>query len=498
MKVLIRADASLAIGFGHVARCLTLAQALRKGGAVVTFACRSLPGNALAQIAEQGFPAIGLPSHYPQDPVPSDIEASIDWQADFAAVQAAFTSQPAFDWLLVDHYGLDARWQQAARSMAGHIAVIDDLANRQHDADLLLDQNQTANTAAYARLIPAQCQALLGPHYALLRPEFTGEPIVIAPQIRHVVVSFGGVDAGGETFKALDALAAFPQLEVDIVAGAANPAWAQLQQRAAGQTLWRLHRFVSDFAALMREADLFIGAGGGTSWERAALGLPTICIAVAANQHANAEQLALMGVHRYLGLAETVSVQHLQQAIGEMSADINVRRGYAQHSRALVDGQGARRVAAALLTRCLQLRRATLDDAQLLFDGRNAPLVRRWSLDSAPIAWEQHLSWLTRTLQRPDRLLLIGEGPGGSVGMLRYDRSATQAERAEVSIYLFAGQEGMGWGQALLAMGDRQLTQHWPDVVAIDATVLPGNAASIKLFRQAGYQQADTHFVRIL
>ncbi|MGQ5522533.1 UDP-2,4-diacetamido-2,4,6-trideoxy-beta-L-altropyranose hydrolase [Chitinimonas sp. PSY-7] len=495
MRVLVRTDASLAIGFGHVARCLTLAHALCKGGALVTFACRSLPGNALAQISGQGFPVFALPGQYPQDTTHSNIEALIDWQADLAALQAEMDEQPPFDWVLVDHYGLDAGWEKAARAIASHIAVIDDLANRPHDADVLLDQNLTATAAAYADLVPAKCQMLLGPRYALLRPEFSGEPIAIAPQVGRVLVSFGGVDVGGETFKVLDALAAFPALEVDIVAGAANPRWAQLQQRVAGHSSWWLQRFVSDFAVLMRQVDLFIGAGGGTSWERAALGLPTVCIAIAANQEANAEQLSRQGVHRYLGPSQAVTVAALKQVINELIADTSARQAYAAQSRALVDGQGTRRMAAALLTRGLRLRPATLEDAQLLFDGRNAEHVRRWSRNSDPITWEQHLNWLTHTLQLSDRLLLIGEGPGGPVGMLRYDRSATTPERAEVSIYLFAGREGMGWGQALLARGDKQLKHHWPAVVAIDATVLAGNEVSQKLFRQAGYQQSGEHFV---
>ena len=138
------------------------------------------------------------------------------------------------------------------------------------------------------------------------------------------------------------------ELEVDFVAGADNPAWAQMQALAASRPNWRLHSFVSDFYRLMTEADLFVGAGGGTSWERAAMGLPTICIAVSNNQQANGEVMAASGAHVYLGAREQVSVEQLRQAIGFVAGNQGLRQSLAEHSRQLVDGRGAQRVAAAL------------------------------------------------------------------------------------------------------------------------------------------------------
>ncbi|WP_269532004.1 UDP-2,4-diacetamido-2,4,6-trideoxy-beta-L-altropyranose hydrolase [Chitinimonas sp. BJYL2] len=496
MRVLIRADASLAIGSGHVVRCLTLANALRDQGAVVSFASRELPGNALARIADAGFAVLVLPASYPGDRA-GNIESLIDWQADLAALQTQLAGQPPFDWLLVDHYGLDAQWQRSARAFAQRIAVIDDLANRPHDADLLIDQNLTATADAYAPLIPASCQTLLGPRYALLRPEFRVPAPTIRAKADRVVVNFGGVDAGGETFKAMEALAGLP-IHADIVAGSANPAWDALQAKAQGQANWTLHRHVADFAALMQQADVFIGAGGTTSWERAALGVPTLCIAVADNQEPNAQALHAAGIHQYLGRDRHVTASQLGKAISDLLADAPRRQSYADKSRALVDAKGTQRVAAAMLHACLTLRPATLDDAQRLFDGRNAENVRRWSINSEPISWDAHIDWLTRTLANPDRQLWIAESANGPVGVLRYDRNADLPDRAEVSIYLFAGREGVGWGGALLQAGDAAIARLWPALRAIDATVLPDNTASLKLFVQAGYREHNGHFERVL
>ena len=347
MRVLIRADASPAIGSGHIARCLTLARVLREQGATVAFACRSLSGQPLDRLAGLGFQTFALPASYPGE-CAQDIEAPLPWQADIAALRAALQDQPRFDWVLVDHYGLDRQWQQAARQWAPRIAAIDDLANRRHEVDLLLDQNFSGTPQAYAGLIDAECRTLLGPHFALLREEFRCPPIAIRERASRVLVNFGGFDAASQTHKAMLALSAFDDLQVDFVAGAGNPAWAQMQELAAGRGHWRLHAYVSDFSRLMAEADLFIGAGGGTSWERAALGLPTLCISVAGNQEANARLLAEAGMHVYLGASEQVSIEQIRQAVAALVGDYPLRQSLAQRSRQLVDGQGASRVAAAL------------------------------------------------------------------------------------------------------------------------------------------------------
>ncbi len=495
MRVLIRADASAAIGSGHVARCLTLARVLCDSGAEVVFACRELPGNALIRLAQEGFRTFVLPAGYPGENLALGIEAPLPWQADIAALGTLLAAEPAFDWIVVDHYGLDHQWQAAARQWARQIAAIDDLNNRRHAVDILFDQNFTANDPEYAQRALQPCRHLFGPRYALIRDEFRRDPIPIKARPNRLLVNFGGLDGVGETWKAMLALADFKDLEVDFVAGTSNPRLAQMQVMVVDRPHWRLQTFVSDFAALMARADLFIGAGGGTSWERAALGLPTLCIAVADNQQANAERLAEVGAHVYLGRSEEVDVDSLRQAIGFLLGNVSLRRSLAEQSRRLVDGLGARRFAVALAGSSLALRRVTVEDSRLLFDGRNAESVRRASLNSEPIGWAAHQAWLAASLIRPGRLLLIAEAADGPVGVLRYDLAG---DRAEVSLYLFPGRAGLGWGRALLARGEEAVRERWPQVTAIDAQVLPDNPASIELFRHGGYIQSVCRFERVL
>ncbi|SDT38841.1 UDP-2,4-diacetamido-2,4,6-trideoxy-beta-L-altropyranose hydrolase [Pseudomonas sp. Z003-0.4C(8344-21)] len=495
MRVLIRADASPTIGSGHIARCLTLARVLKQQGSHVAFACRRLPGHRLDALSAEGFETFALPERYRDEDPLQAIESMLPWQFDIDALGQCLDGQAEFDWIIVDHYGLDHHWQTAARRWAHRIAAVDDLATRRYSVDLLLNQNMSGLSENYAPLLPAGCRTLLGPRYAMLREEFDCAAIEIKPTARRVVVNFGGFDAAMQTHHAMLALADFNELQVDFVAGADNPAWAQMQTLAETRPNWRLHSFVSDFYQRMTEADLFIGAGGGTSWERAALGLPTICIAVSNNQQANGEVMAAAGAHVFLGAREQVSVEQLRDAVGFVANNFYLRQGLAERSRQLVDGRGAERVAAALAGAVLKLRPATLDDAQLLFDGRNAEAVRRGSLDSSVIDWPQHLDWLTASLRNPQRLLLIAEADDGAVGVVRYDLRGFDAE---VSLYLLEGRIGLGWGRALLARGEAFVTMHWPQLQAINARVLPGNSPSLNLFRDAGFSQEACVFTRVL
>ncbi|MQG96050.1 UDP-2,4-diacetamido-2,4,6-trideoxy-beta-L-altropyranose hydrolase [Pseudomonas sp. MN1F] len=488
MKVLIRADASSSIGIGHTARCLTLAQALRAQGAQVSFACCLLDGHRRVAIEQAGFEVFAWrqPKHLP------GIE---HWAADIAALRAVLPANAGFDWVIVDHYALDARWEQAARAFARRIAVIDDLADRDHAADLLLDQNFGASEARYATRLTAACRRLLGPRYALVRPAFQGPAITPPPQARRVLVSFGGFDVAGMLPRTLQALAGLEGLQVTCIAGLGSAQGEELVRLCAGREGWELHDYVDDMPARMAAADLFIGAAGGTTWERAALGLPSLCVSVADNQRGAAEAMARAGMHLYLGDAEQVDVPALRQAIALLLGNQGLRQSFAERSRSLVDGRGAQRVAVALLGEHLVLRPARTEDARLLFDGRDAPEVRRRSQQGQALHWPEHQAWLAATLADRQRLLLIAESADGPVGSVRYDRLPGQ--RARVSLYLFAGRFGLGWGRALLARGEACARQRWPDLLAIEAQVLPDNQASLQLFAGAGFVQSPCSFERV-
>ncbi len=290
MKITIRTDSSTVIGTGHLMRCLALAERMRQDGAEVEFICRDLPGNMTALVGQSGFKLHLL--SYVNVPCYSKGYASwlgVRWFTD-AYDTSDILSAGKPDTLIVDHYSLDARWEERQRPFAGHIFVIDDLANRHHDCDLFLDQNLHKNPEErYEMLLSENCAKLFGPSYALLRPEFAEARRNIRlrdGQVKRILVFFGGSDPGNETGKALEAISGFNRrdITVEVVVGSANLHLKEIQKQCASIPGANLYRQVNNMAEFLAQADLSLGAGGTTTWERCSVGLPSIIISVAENQ----------------------------------------------------------------------------------------------------------------------------------------------------------------------------------------------------------------------
>lgn len=359
MRAAFRADASVEIGTGHVMRCLTLADALHESGAECLFLCRQHNGHLLDLIAKRGHEAIALPLHeadWPaSDPgLPAHAHwLGTDWVTDAADSSEALAGR-YIGWLVVDHYALDRRWEQAMRPHCRRLMVVDDLADRPHDCDLLLDQNLGRRAEDYRGLLPPEARTLIGPHYALLRPEFAAlrtESLARRehPELGHLLVTMGGVDKDNATGAVLDALAGCdlpPDLRITVVLGPHAPFLAQVRARA--ETMPRPTRVlagVGDMARLMADADLAIGAAGSTSWERCCLGLPTIQTVLAENQLMIADALAQADV------AITIDVTSLDHSLPGFLKDGSLMNRVLKQSHAarlISDGYGAGRIASLL------------------------------------------------------------------------------------------------------------------------------------------------------
>jgi UDP-2,4-diacetamido-2,4,6-trideoxy-beta-L-altropyranose hydrolase len=477
MKIAIRADSSWSIGTGHVMRCLALAHVLRERNAEVTFVCRELPGDIRSTIAANGFALATLASQ---------TGSAVDSAADAAYTISAIGHA---DWIVVDHYGLDAAWERSVRSSASQIFVIDDLANREHDADLLLDQNfHPASSHRYIALVSPECQLLMGPRYALLRSEFASARARVSARpgaVKNIVVSFGGSDPSGMTLRAIDALQNIPlgTARVDIIAGLANPRITEIQQRA-GKNGFQCHPS-ADVAALFSSADLAIGAGGGTSWERACLGVPSIIVALADNQEPGGSALGTSGYGLYLGRAEDLTDAELQSSISTLLHNESLRHFFSMHSMELVDGKGVDRVVRAMMPVAVTLRLAMEADSQNVHRWRNAEHVRLASLDQREIPWEQHERWFHASLENPTRALMIAEHANDPVGVLRYDFCG---EQATVSIYLVGSNAGKGFGPSILTAGNRWMRENHPEIENVLAEIREENQASHSAFLNAGYR----------
>ena len=355
----------MSIGSGHVMRCRTLARELQRRGAAVSFLCRRQTGD-LISLLEQEFPVLALPE---QPLAPCEglegrelyggwlgcSQATDAAQCLQALAQAGITSA---SWLVADHYGLDARWE--AQLLAGladsdatpRLLVIDDLADRPHQADLLLDQNffGEATDQRYQGLVPPQCRQLLGPHYALLGPEYTQLHPLVPPrtELRRVLVFFGGVDPANLTGRALEALMdpALAHLAVDVVLGRQSPHRKAVEELMARRPHTTLHGPLPSLAGLIARADLAIGAGGATTWERACLGLSSLVVAIAANQLPLAQALDQASHLQLLGDGASVSVEKIRSA---MLARI-AQPAHGGAGSVLTDGAGSTRVADLILS----------------------------------------------------------------------------------------------------------------------------------------------------
>jgi UDP-2,4-diacetamido-2,4,6-trideoxy-beta-L-altropyranose hydrolase len=371
MKVVIRVDASIRMGMGHLVRCRTLASALRARGVAVHFVCRAHPGHQIDALRAEGYQVSALPAPPPADVRDGDYAAwlGVSQQQDavetldalarhreLQSVAVPTGTDARADWLVVDHYGLSAEWQQMLRSSVSRILVIDDLANRDHDCDLLLDQNYAPDGAdRYAAHVPTHAGLLIGPKYALLRPEYAEARRGLNrsfDQPNRVLVFFGGSDPDDLTGRALSALSqpGLADLSVEVVVGATNPHRESIIALATGRPNTQVHLPRPHLADLMSAADLCVGAGGATTWERCCLGLPSLVVSIAENQRASCKALAEAGLIDYMGHADRSTIESIRASVLWLTQDPERYRAMAAASGRLVDGGGTKRVVDAFFS----------------------------------------------------------------------------------------------------------------------------------------------------
>lgn len=333
-------------------RCLTLAEALRSRGAICHFVSRRNPGNLIELIEQRGFVVYPLPSA----PEPFDLFA-VNWRTDASETSKVLAGLDA-DWLVVDHYGLSAEWEEQRALPSCRRFVIDDLSNRDHVADILLNQNLGADAKAYTGRVPENCLILAGARYALLRPEF--QMLRDAKQAigedqeqpeRNLLISFGGSDPPNATGWVLGQIAAQPlpdNWKVTVVMGSGALALEGVKEKAASiGPLVKLIENTLNMAELMQASDLALGAGGATSWERCCLGLPTILVVLAENQQPAADALSSVGASLNIRLGDDAA---LGMALGALTGDSARRATMSRAARAVCDGGGVARVVEAMLS----------------------------------------------------------------------------------------------------------------------------------------------------
>jgi UDP-2,4-diacetamido-2,4,6-trideoxy-beta-L-altropyranose hydrolase len=337
MNIVFRVDSSIQMGTGHVMRCLTLAQILKENGVNVEFICRKHEGSLIDKIRSSGFVVHELKVFE---------KAEVDTKLAHSHWLGATQQQDAddcidilkaekFNWLIVDHYALDSQWQKRLKPYYEKLMVIDDLADRKHQCDVLLDQTFGRQQEDYLALIPEDCKLLLGSQYALLRPEFAKWRAYSLerrskPEFKQLLINMGGVDVDNVTEKILDRLESCNlsnDMSITVVMGGSAPYLERVKSKSITLPYkTEVKVDVGNMAELMANADIAIGASGSTTWERCCLGLPTIQLITAYNQEFIASKLNKINAIKLVEIDDVVenleNFQHWMKSTGESASKV--------------------------------------------------------------------------------------------------------------------------------------------------------------------------------
>ncbi len=474
-----RCDATAAIGLGHVARCQALAKRLEWLGWDYRFAVSTASLDAADRfVARDKLVDVGSDRGREPDALAHALPAGCDL-------------------LVVDHYGWDGKLEEKCRPLAPRIMVIDDLADQPHACDIVLDQTLGRDARDYAGRVP-DAQMLLGSTFALLRDEFRqARPAALARRerdgypLQRVLLAFGGTDPAGLTLPALNLLRG-SAWTVDVMTSSANPRLDEIRTAVAGHGgQVTLHIDEGDVAGLMSACDVAVGAGGGSAWERCAVGLPALVFVIADNQTQVVSALVAAGA------AQSCDMAALPDALNQLNGS-EALAVLSRQAAKVCDGLGTVRVAAALAGqetdgrgRICRLEAADESHKELVFAWQSAPGNRQFARTPAAPSWSEHAAWYDRCLADPARLLFVATVEGRPAGSLRLDEMPDGAR--EVSILLDPASQGEGIGKAVLRLGRRLAPG-----CRLVAEIRPENGASLRVFETCGYRPIGrNHFVHL-
>ncbi len=493
MKIAIRVDSSLQIGSGHVMRCLTLADIL-KNDAEILFLCRPHEGNLIFHIREKGFLVRVLEK--PTGISDSNLIHS-EW---LGATQKQEIDQclnllreEYFDWMIVDHYALDIVWQSAMKKYYKKLLVIDDLGDRKHSCDVLLDQNHGSNQRKYYNLVPKKCLLLMGPEFALLREEFAkmrnkSLKRRLDPVLKKILINLGGVDKKDQTteiLKRLNDCNLNNKIEIIVVLGQKAPHLNSVKD-AANNSLYNVtvKTGVSEFAQLMSSADLAIGAGGTTTWERCCLGLPTIQLVIAENQRALTDALSSIEALIYLD-----SLDDIQSAI--IMAQKNLK-DLSINSLSLVDGMGAKRVASMIcMSNFCELNLTPYQcqskrDLLSILKMRNDYRIRKWMNNKETISQNSHFNFVHNLFNKKDCRYLVLRENHKIIGTLNFTKINAINETAEFGLYANPFLKEKGRGEKLINAAVIYAKEYL-HLCRLNLVVLPENKSAINLYKKFNF-----------
>jgi UDP-2,4-diacetamido-2,4,6-trideoxy-beta-L-altropyranose hydrolase len=471
--LVIRVDANVAIGTGHVMRCLALAQAWQDSEGDCVFAMAESTPAVEQRLRREGMKVERL--------------AAVAGTREDTKQVGRLARENNARWIVLDGYHFDSAYQRAIKAEEFKLLCVDDQGRAEtYSADLVLNQNLHANMSLYSRRDSAT-RLLLGPRYAMLRREFhacrTWRRTI--PEIGgKILVTMGGSDPNNLTMKVIEGIRQLSNLEVEtvVLVGGSNPHLHALEASIPAQKAVRLVTDSTNVAEWMAWADVAVAGAGTTFWEMCYMGLPGILLVLAENQKCVAEASVKFGIAWNLEHETEVSVSTLSRKLAELLSSKETRAAQSKKGRKLIDGRGAKRVAALLAG--LELRRAVASDCEVFWQWACDPDARAASFHNNGISWEEHKKWFRTKLSDPHAILYTATTKTDEpLGAARYQ---IEGKRAVLSINLDARFRGRGWGYKLLAVAVQKVFDD-SAVEFVDAYVKPANEASLKLFMGAGF-----------
>ena len=495
LKVAVRTDASPIIGTGHFMRCLALLEELNDQLSqldiklTVSFISVETTTFCEAELLEKGFNLVKLSSN-----------SQFEMEQDSKSTEKTLELLGHQHLLIVDSYAIQDPWySQKIKTYCDKILVIDDLANRTHSCDFLLDQTLDTDGKRYNKLVPKDCNLLTGKLYMLLRNDFLKwrEKALLKRKnttvIKELFINMGGSDTEHLNRLVIEAIYQVNQILKcpinAILVIPSNSSSLSFFEAFSKDNPWlKVITDAKNMSQLMYQADIAIGASGSSAWERCCLGLPTLAVELADNQALVLDKLSSKGAIINLGKSSLLSVENIKFAISKLIGSQTLYQSMVKNAAACCDGRGTKRALKVLNLSSVYLKVASEQDKQVLFQWQSQKVVRKYSRTNHKISFEEHCQWYEQVLKDPTRHLYIiterwADKSEVPVGMLRLDK---QEQSYEVSILIDPSQHGRGLAEQTLYSIPEKFKSH-----KIKATVHPENQASQTLFSKAGFKRVE-------
>jgi UDP-2,4-diacetamido-2,4,6-trideoxy-beta-L-altropyranose hydrolase len=506
-RIAFRVDVSINIGTGHFMRCLTVANSLSKYRIKSVFFCRDLDNISQDILIENKHEFYNLSTAgIDEKSVTKDGPDSFS-HADWLVVSQEADANQCIEelkkhsWLgmIIDHYGIGKTWEKKVSLYTSKMIIFDDLADRSHYCHLLIDQNLGRNKADYYNLVPKDCTLLVGPQYALLRPEFLefrNRSIANRKKSNRcrILISMGGLDQDNYTHDVLETLNSCMldvNTQVTVVLGRSSP-WIDDIKNLVSNFNYEIQVIVGaeNMAELMSKSRIAIGAAGSSAWERCCLGVPALCFVIAENQREAAVALENHGAASIASI-ENLTVDTLQLHLDRLLSDKNKIR-MQENCLGIVDGKGLARVTRFLVDKLslLALRNVSLADSNLLLQWRNDPATRKNSLNTAYVEFDDHNAWFSKKYSSPDncRIYIAELCSNIPIGQVRFDLDDDANWMVNYSIAPYFRE--LGLGAKMLTLAIHQLRELYPNC-SIIAKIKDFNVASKRIFESIDFELFD-------